>query len=193
MSAAGAGMGRPTQAVVPSPSPALDSDPLPADQEVMESTRNPSNRDERMCDRGASAVEFALVLPLLTVLVFGIIDFGYFFGQFNEVRHAAREGARIAAVSNTDFDQDADSDFDAEDIRLYVCDVLNLSGQSATVNLTQSGTTVGSEATVQVVLDSESLSGALNLVIPSTVASTATFRLEVVPTWSVPATPGTCP
>ena len=123
----------------------------------------------------------------------GIIDFGYFFGQFNEVRHAAREGARIAAVSNADFDQDADSDFDADDILLYVCGSLNLSNQSATVTLTQSGTTVGSEATIKVDLSTGSLSGALGSVVPATASSTATFRLEVIPTWSVPGTPGTCP
>lgn len=144
-------------------------------------------------ERGASAVEFALVLPLLAVIVFGIIDFGFFFGQFNEVRHAAREGARIAAVSNVAFDQDGDSDFDEDDITLYVCDVLDLSGGGATVNLTQAGAFVGAEASIQVVLDTESLSGALDSAVPSTASSTATFRLETVPTWSVPSTPGTCP
>lgn len=155
--------------------------------------RIPSLRRRRRRDRGAAAVEFALALPLLLAILFGIIDFGYFFGQFNEVRHAAREGARIAAVSHPDFDQDGDSDFDAEDIRLYVCDNLNLSGQTATVTLTQSGTTIGSDASVKVVLTTDSLSGALNSVVPDDATSTATFRLEVVPTWSVPGSPGTCP
>lgn len=144
-------------------------------------------------DRGVSAVEFALVLPLLVLILFGIIDFGYFLGQSNEVRHAAREGARIAAVSNTDFDQDGDSDFDANDILLRTCDALNLSGQSATITLTQSAATVGADASVTVELNVGSLSGALDAVVPSTASSTAIFRLEVVPTWSVPGTPGTCP
>lgn len=143
-------------------------------------------------ERGASAVEFALVLPLLVTLIFGMIDFGFLFGQFNEVRHAAREGARAAAVSNVAFDQDGDADFDHEDIRLYVCDVLDLSGGSATINLTQSGAFVGATATVEVVLNTESLSGVLDWAVPDTLSSTATFRLETAPTWSVPATPGTC-
>lgn len=152
----------------------------------------PPKRGNRPTDSGASAVEFALVLPLLLVVLFGIIDFGFFFGQFNEVRHAAREGARIAAVSNADFDQDGDNDFDSTDIELYVCSVINLSSQTVTITLTQSGTDIGSEATIEVVLATESLSGALGAVVPSTATSVATFRLEVIPTWSVPASPGTC-
>ena len=48
--------------------------------------------------RGASAVEFALVLPLLMVLLTGIIQFGWvFFIQFS-MENAAREGARQLAV-----------------------------------------------------------------------------------------------
>ncbi len=52
----------------------------------------------RRNDRGAVAVEFAIVLPLLIILVFGIIDFGrVFFAQIT-VTQAAREGARLSAL-----------------------------------------------------------------------------------------------
>jgi hypothetical protein len=44
-------------------------------------------------------VEFALVLPLLTMLVFGIVDFGWAFSQNIDLRNAAREGGRLAAVN----------------------------------------------------------------------------------------------
>jgi Flp pilus assembly protein TadG len=47
---------------------------------------------------GASAVEFALVAPLLFLLVFGIIDFGFGFGASINISNAAREGARLAVV-----------------------------------------------------------------------------------------------
>ena len=62
-------------------------------------------------ERGASLVEFALIMPLLLILVLGIVEFGYLFAQFNEVRHAAREGARYAAVSNpADYNGDGSED-----------------------------------------------------------------------------------
>ena len=53
-------------------------------------------------ERGSSTVEFALVVPLLILLVFGILEFGMAFGNQLAVTHAAREGARLAAVGNFD-------------------------------------------------------------------------------------------
>lgn len=50
-------------------------------------------------DGGAALVEFGIVLPLLFLLIFGIIDFGWAFFQQLDVRHGAREGARLAAVN----------------------------------------------------------------------------------------------
>jgi Flp pilus assembly protein TadG len=49
-------------------------------------------------DRGAAAVEFALVLPLLLLIVFGIIDFGRALNAQITLTQAAREGARLAAL-----------------------------------------------------------------------------------------------
>ena len=49
-------------------------------------------------EKGASAVEFALILPILIILVFGIVEFGIVFNNYITITHAAREGARIAAV-----------------------------------------------------------------------------------------------
>ena len=53
-----------------------------------------SLRDER----GAAAVEFAIVASIFFLLVFGIIDFGFAFHTWNGTANAAREGARRAAV-----------------------------------------------------------------------------------------------
>jgi len=52
----------------------------------------------RSGDRGAAAVEFALLLPLLLLLVFGIIDFGRALNAQITLTQAAREGARLAAL-----------------------------------------------------------------------------------------------
>jgi Flp pilus assembly protein TadG len=49
-------------------------------------------------DRGAAAVELALVLPLLLVLLFGIVDFGRMLNAQIVLTEAAREGARAAAM-----------------------------------------------------------------------------------------------
>ena len=49
-------------------------------------------------DRGAAAVEFALLLPVLLLLIFGIIDFGRALNAQITLTQAAREGARLAAL-----------------------------------------------------------------------------------------------
>lgn len=52
-------------------------------------------------DRGATAVEFALLLPVLLLLVFGIIDFGRALNAQITLTQAAREGARLDALGQT--------------------------------------------------------------------------------------------
>jgi len=52
-------------------------------------------------DRGAAAVELALLLPVLLLLVFGIIDFGRALNAQITLTQAAREGARIAALGES--------------------------------------------------------------------------------------------
>jgi Flp pilus assembly protein TadG len=47
---------------------------------------------------GAAAVEFALLLPLLVLLLFGFIQFGLAFNTKIQATNAAREGARMAVV-----------------------------------------------------------------------------------------------
>ena len=53
-------------------------------------------------DRGAAAVEFALVSTLLILMVLGIITFGFAMFRRQSALHAAREGARLAAVGVDD-------------------------------------------------------------------------------------------
>jgi len=50
--------------------------------------------------KGAAAVEFAVVLPLLVTLLFGIIEMGFVFNRWITVTHAAREGVRRMAVGD---------------------------------------------------------------------------------------------
>lgn len=52
-------------------------------------------------DDGAAAVEMAIVLPVLLLIVFGIIDMGRLMNQQIQLTEAAREGARVGAVNGT--------------------------------------------------------------------------------------------
>jgi len=51
-------------------------------------------------EHGASAVEFAFIVPLLLVLVLGIAEFGHAFQVQGTLSAAAREGARVMALQN---------------------------------------------------------------------------------------------
>jgi Flp pilus assembly pilin Flp len=48
-------------------------------------------------ERGAAAVEFALVLPVLVLLIFGIVEFGFAFRDTLSVASATRSGVRTAS------------------------------------------------------------------------------------------------
>jgi hypothetical protein len=51
--------------------------------------------------RGATAVELALVLPVLVVLLFGIVQFSISYNQKQGLHAAAREGARFASLPSS--------------------------------------------------------------------------------------------
>jgi Flp pilus assembly protein TadG len=53
-------------------------------------------------DRGATVVEFALLLPLLLLILLGIIDFGRMLNAQETLTQAAREGARVVALGQPD-------------------------------------------------------------------------------------------
>ena len=55
-------------------------------------------------DRGASLVEFALVLPVLTLFLFGIVQFGIVYDRQQSINSGAREGARLGALDITTMD-----------------------------------------------------------------------------------------
>jgi len=50
-------------------------------------------------ESGQALVEFALVLPLLLLLVLGLVDFGKAYNYWNDTTHLTAEGARFAAVN----------------------------------------------------------------------------------------------
>ncbi len=57
---------------------------------------------------GQGLTEFALVVPLLMLMVVGLFDLGYAVFTYNMISNAAREGARVAIIrTHTDADIDA--------------------------------------------------------------------------------------
>ena len=51
-------------------------------------------------ERGAAAVEFAILLPLLLMLVLGTIEFGRAYNAQITLTNAARDGVRVMAIGN---------------------------------------------------------------------------------------------
>ncbi len=59
---------------------------------------------------GAAVVEFALIVPLLLLLLMAIIELGALFWVNMTMQHAVREGARYAITGRVDLDPDEDED-----------------------------------------------------------------------------------
>jgi Flp pilus assembly protein TadG len=68
-------------------------------------------------EEGAAAVEFAIVAILLLMILFGLIEFGMWIAEYENVTSAAREGARVAAVKG---DVDGVPGFSAADVNYAV-------------------------------------------------------------------------
>ncbi len=147
-------------------------------------------RKTRDAELGAALVEFAVLAPLLIILVLGIVEFGWLFGQFNDVRHGAREGGRFAAVARAPLDED--------DIRDRVCSAMDgLDAGMTSIEIVMNqvdtdgtlGIGPGDTGALQVTATVGSLSG-LGLIeafLPDELTSSVEFRLEQTPGWS-PAT-----
>jgi Flp pilus assembly protein TadG len=88
------------------------------------------------------AVEFALILPVLFLIVFGTIEFGRVYSQFQVFNGAAREGARCAAVKSTPFSDCVVQDRIDGAASPYVPD------EDATVSVLCTDLTVGDPVTV---------------------------------------------
>lgn len=58
-------------------------------------------RHRRQDEHGAVAVEFALLVPVIMVLIFGMVDFGFAVNRYASLSNAAREGVRMASLGGT--------------------------------------------------------------------------------------------
>jgi Flp pilus assembly protein TadG len=142
-------------------------------------------------ERGANVVEFALVAPFLILLLFGIIEFAWVFGQDLSVKHGAREGARLAAV---DFG-------DSTAIANEICGRMDLVGGidvTFATDMTKVGSPtvldVGDEVTVTVNATANGLTGFMDSFLPTDLESTVAIRIEQEsPQWTTGLNTVTCP
>ena len=103
-------------------------------------------------ERGAELIEFALILPLIVVLLMGIFDFGLAFQRYEVITNAAREGARLGSL------QGAYTETDIQNRVNAYCVNAGLPGGCPTGNVTvnrNTTITVGanSQAAVQVIVN----------------------------------------
>jgi hypothetical protein len=120
---------------------------------------------------GQAAVEFALVLPLLLLVLFAIVEFSRAYNAFNDLNQMAADGARFAAVGRYPGDS-----------QLRTAEADTNVTRTATLSLSYSGGTcvvggsvtvaAAAPVTVTAILDV----GTLNL------NGTATMRIERCPT-----------
>jgi Flp pilus assembly protein TadG len=97
----------------------------------------------RRTDHGQSMVEFALMLPVLLLLVFGFLDLGRAVYSQSVVANAAREGARAAVIHDSS-NADIRTAVKANAIGIAVADaditinpgVRRVSGQQVSVQVT---------------------------------------------------------
>jgi Flp pilus assembly protein TadG len=147
-----------------------------ARRRILTRTRLSARRDES----GAAAVEFALISLPLVLLVFGIIQFGWFFFQSNAASSSAREVARQLVVGNCWTDGDANGRADYQDF------VKRSNGSfNATVSPGAMPTTIGTTVTVTVTGNGKVLPG-FYLPTGGQVSTTVEARFE-------DDTSGTCP
>lgn len=158
------------------------------------------SRRRRRCQRGAEMVEFAILGLLLFTLILGLIDFGWAFSQNLSVKHAAREGARLASV-NAETDagtQAANCTALITLIKNRVSSELSTSnpGFNVSFSVTGGSGTIGDTGKVTVTYPLSSLSGFTKALIGGTMTSTVQFRFEQDAT-SEPGggwlSSGTCP
>jgi Flp pilus assembly protein TadG len=58
-------------------------------------------------ENGQALVEFAIILPILLLLIMGIFEFGMLLNSYLTIQNAAREGARLGIVGGTDVEIDS--------------------------------------------------------------------------------------
>jgi Flp pilus assembly protein TadG len=156
-------------------------------------------------ERGAALVEFALVAPLLLLIVFGVIDFGIAFANYENVRSGTRDAARMAVVNDLQnappctingatITPPANPTTTADATNALVCDTksrIGLNGSETKVRISITGQAIGDDVVVCASFPVTALTG---LTLPflgnQVLTSTVTMRLEQAPAYTSYTEPG---
>jgi Flp pilus assembly protein TadG len=120
--------------------------------------------------KGQSLVEFALVLPLLVLLLFGIIDFARIFHAYLTLDHAGREAARIASIGKND----------TEVRQAAVDDAVSIGLTEGRVGVSPTGTrTSGTKVSITITYPIDFLTPVIGEIVGSiTLSDTTVMRVE---------------
>lgn len=139
-----------------------------------------TRRDKYRKSRGVVTIEAALVFPILLLLTFGMIEYGWLFLRMETMTNASRRGARVAAMP----------DATSGEVNAVIDDIMDASG----INVTNYQVTIspsdisslnpGDPITVNVTVpdyDSISLTGSPLLPVPQQIQAEMTIAKEGPP------------
>jgi len=147
-------------------------------------------------ERGAAMVEFAIVIILLALLVFGIIEFGVVYNNYISVRNGSREGARVAAVDDVKsapsckingatVTPPANPTTSTDATNALICktkDRIGLNSGATKIRISLAGTAIGENVTICASYPVSSVTGLLSPFISGqTLTSKVVMRLEQPP------------
>jgi Flp pilus assembly protein TadG len=146
-------------------------------------------------ESGASLVEFAMLMPLLILLVLGIVEGSWLFAQNLDVRHGAREGARLAAVNHPEGpppNSGVRSDANRDALVAEICTRMQ-TPTGAAITLTSTGA-IGDPLTATVETTGDTLTGLLDFFFGGkNLNSTVESRIEQAATWNNTSGAQLCP
>jgi Flp pilus assembly protein TadG len=138
-------------------------------------------------ERAVALTEFALVAPLLFLLLFGVIDFGKAFNYWNDETQLAGQGARFAAVNSNpsgtlSLQQYIQAQSDSNELKNGGTASVPTSGKAKVcISFPNSTSQVGDPVQVTVSATYNWLSILHLSITQSTIQGKATMRLEAIP------------
>jgi len=133
---------------------------------------------DRHEERGAAAVEFALVMTPLLLLALGGIDFGHYFYVREVVVNAAREGARAGAIVPNAISNPGAAEAAATTAAQAYLTSVGLTDAAAVGNCAPNPAPPDPYVCVTVAYPAASITGFLSSIMPANATAQAVMRLE---------------